>query len=384
VVTDYSAASHAGFRAFLRQRFNTVEALNAALGTAFTAFDQIDPPAGNTSGAPFWQRLDAHSTGQFAISGWVRDLTRPTPDADPAAAPWVRVYVDGAPMGRASARYVRQDVGEARPDLGTARVGWRLDLDYRTLAPGVHRVDVELEHPYQGQTLLVNLGTRHIVVFDPQHPDDSPQNVAPMRQPLPPLVPPDRATPFSLDAPADNLALRYNPLAALWNDFRGEQAVDYIEHFSQLFDGTCLAAVPRRTQQIFPASGAGWDETHFASAPSRRPFDHVQLGVNLYGEATNDPAFFDELARNHQRSYSVTEFHPLRALTAPQLRAVLETHRAHGAHTLSFFLHPTLRDKQGHPVVINPFSFDPDNTEHGSNVLYRSMQQVLTEQPTQN
>jgi hypothetical protein len=381
VVTDYSAISRAGFRAFLRQRFNTVAALNAALGTTFESFDQIEPPAGNAAGTPFWQRLDSYSMGQFSVSGWARDLTRPTPDADPAATPWLRVYLDGAPMGRIAARYSRQDVIEARPDLGTARVGWRLDLDYHALAPGVHRVDVVLEHPYQGQTLLIHLGMRNVVVFDWRHPDTAPPAVAPMRQPLPLLVPPDRATQFSFDNPANDLALRYNPLATAWNDFRGQQVIDYLEHFSKMLDGTCLAAVPRRTQQIFPAFGAGWDETRFASAPSRRPFDHVQLGVNLYGDTVNDPAFFAELARNHQKSYSITEFHPLRALTAPQLRAILETHRAHGARTLSFFLHPTLRDAQGRPVVFNPFSIDPGNPGHGSDVLYRSMQQILTDVP---
>jgi hypothetical protein len=198
-----------------------------------------------------------------------------------------------------------------------------------------------------------------------------------MRQPLPPMTVPDHTVQFSIDAPADGLALRYNPLAVLWNQFRSEQVVAYIEHFDHLLDDTCLAAVPRRTQQIYPATSAGWDETRFASARSRRPFDDVQLGVNLYGEATDDPSFFDELARTRQPGYSVTEFHPLRALTAAQLRAVLEAHRAHGAHTLSFFLEQSAPGPDGKPTVLNPFSFNPDNPAHGSDALYHAIQQIL-------
>jgi len=377
VVTDYSTVSRMGFRAFLRQRFGTVVALNTALGTNFILFDQIDPPANNNFGAPFWQRLDAYSTGQIAISGWVRDLDRPIPDANPAAAPWVRIYVDGDEVGRVSAHYVRQDVSQARPDLGTQRVGWRDDFDYRTLSPGIHRIDIALEHPQKDSIRLIHLGTRHINVFDRQYPDTPLLVTMPMRQPLPPMAAPDRAVQFWIDAPADGLALRYNPLATLWNQFRSNQVVTYIEHFAHTFDGTCLAAVPRRTQQIYPATGAGWDETRFASARSRRPFDNVQLGVNLYSEATDDPAFFDELARARQPGYSVTEFHPLHALTAPQLRAILEKHRAHGARTLSFFLHPPTTGTDGQPVIANPFAFDPANPAYGSDTLYHAMQQIL-------
>jgi len=377
VVTDYSDASRAGFRAFLRRRFGTVAALNAALGTDFTALEQIEPPAGDVPGAPFWQRLNAHSAGQFAVSGWLRDLSRPTPDTDPAATPWVRIYVDGVQAGRVPARYVRQDVSQARPDLGTQRVGWRGDLDYRHLAPGMHRIDVALERPQAASAGLIHLGTRHIAVWARRQPGAQPAAAAPLRQPLPPMSKPDPAVQFSLDAPADGLALRYNPLAVPWYQFRGQQVVAYIEHFSRALDGTCLAAVPRRTQQIYPAAGAGWDETRFASALSRRPFGGVQLGVNLYGEAVDDPAFFDELARTRQPGYSITEFHPLRALTEPQLRAVLETHRVHGARTLSFFLETPDPGAAEQPVVINPFSFDPANPAHGSDALYRALQEIL-------
>jgi len=149
--------------------------------------------------------------------------------------------------------------------------------------------------------------------------------------------------------------------------------VNYLEHFDQVLGQSCLADVPRSTQQIYPAQQAGWDESRFASAQSLLPFGHMGLGINLYGEATYDESFFDWLARSRQPGYNVTEFHPLRAMNADELRQTLERHRTHGARRLSFFLHSP---DAGSPMD-NPFALDPANPAYGSDALYRAMQQVL-------
>lgn len=99
----------------------------------------------------------------------------------------------------------------------------------------------------------------------------------------------------------------------------------------------------------------------------------MQLGINLYGEATDDATFFEWLARSRQPGYSVTEFHPLRALGADALGAVFDDHRRHGARTLSFFLHPVAQGD----APANPFAFDPHNPHFGSDRLYRAVQDLL-------
>jgi hypothetical protein len=368
-VTDYSDASRRGFRAWLKRRFGSVAALNVALGSDFASFEQVEPPSKDIRRERldnYWQHIDAEAAGALAVNGWVHDA------AQAGRAPsWVRVYVDGVLAGRVPARFVRQDVEQARPEFGTGNVGWRYDLRYAGLPPGVHRIDVALERP---GAPLAHLGARQFAVMDRQQ---SAPAVQPLRQPLPPMTSPDAAVAFYIDAPADGVALFYNPLVALWHDFRGQQVVDYIAHFDHLLDGTCLAGVPHRTQQIAPAEGAGWDASRFAAGQSLLPFGHVQLGINLYGEAAEGAAFFDWLARSRQNGYSVTEFHPLRALSASQLDQVLQAHRAHGAHTLSFFAYSPQAWHGTATAPLNPFALNADNPQYGSDRLYQAMREIL-------
>ena len=369
VVTDYSPASRQGFQAWLKRRFGTVAALNTALGANFASFGQIEPPSKDIRRERldnFFQHIDAEAAGTLVVNGWAYDAAR-----QPGDAPWVRVYLDGELAGRVPAGFVRQDVGQARPEFGTDRVGWRYDLRHAGLPTGVHRIDVALERP-NGQLVLI--GTRHFAAMDRQQSAPAP---LPMRQPLPPMTAPGASVAFSLDAPADGISVFYNPLVPLWHDFRGQQVVDYIAHFDALLDRTCLAGVPHRTQQIAPAEGAGWDASRFAAGASLLPFGHVGLGINLYGEAAEGGDFFNWLARSRQPGYSVTEFHPLRALNADQLDRVLESHRAHGARTLSFFLHPHQASQGPVTTIPNPFALDPANPQHGSDRLYQSMREVL-------
>lgn len=369
VVTDYSEASRRGFQAWLQRRFGSVAALNAVLGAPFSSFEQIEPPSRDIRRERldhFWQHIDAEAAGTLAVGGWAYDKARTAGDA-----PWVRIYLDGEPVGRVPAHFVRQDVGQARPEFGTDRVGWRYDLRHAELARGVHRIDVALERP---DGTLVSMGTRHFAAMDRQQ---SAPAALPMRQPLPPMQPPGAGVAFYIDAPADGMAVFYNPLVPLWHEFRAQQVVDYIAHFDALLDRSCLAGVPHRTQQIAPAEGAGWDASRFAAGASLLPFGDVGLGINLYGEAAYGDEFFDWLARSRQPGYSVTEFHPLRAMDADELARVLERHRAHGARTLSFFLHPHQASHGPAGEVPNPFAFDPANPQHGSDRLYRSMHEVL-------
>ena len=370
VVTDYSEASRRGFRAWLKERFVSVAALNAALGAQFTSFDQIEPPSKDIRHERldhFFQHIDAQAAGTLAVGGWLHDAARAKGDA-----PWVRVYLDGELVGRVQAHHVRQDVGQARPEFGTDKVGWRFDLRHADLPRGNHRLDVALEGT-DGR--LQHIAMRRFNAMDRQQ---SPPQPVPLRQPLPSFAPPAASVASATDAPVDGVAVFYNPLVPLWHEFRGDQVLAYLAHFDELLDRTCLGDVPHRTQQIAPAEGAGWDASRFAAGRSLLPFGHVGLGINLYGEAAYDPGFFDWLARSRQPGYSVTEFHPLRAMGPAELDRVLEQHRTHGARTLSFFLHPHQASHGPVPdKAPNPFAFDPANPQHGSDQLYRSMQQVL-------
>ena len=369
LISDYSPASIEGFRRWLQQRFGTLEALHTHLGGApFASWNNVQPPARNIHHEQlehFWQHLDDAAAGMLSISGWAHDASLTN-----GQFPWVRVYVDGVLHARVRASAVRLDVEQALPDVGS-RVGWRYDLPFASMPRGRHRIDV-MQERRDGR--LYSMGTRFIAVMGQSQ--DAVLD-APMKGALPETLPPDAHIRHSLDTPRDGRAVFFNPLAALWHEWRAQQVVDYLAHFDRELAASCLADVPRRTQQIFPARRSGWDSSRFASDASLHPFGQVQLGINLYSEPSYGAEFFDWLARSSgQRHYSVTEFHPLRPMSVAEMRATLERHRAHGAHTFSFFLDAP-SSTSGAGAVSSPFVFSAANPDNRSDALFHAMHGAL-------
>ncbi|ABM34703.1 hypothetical protein QRO08_03450 [Paracidovorax citrulli] len=98
--------------------------------------------------------------------------------------------------------------------------------------------------------------------------------------------------------------------------------------------------------------------------------------MSLYGEPTYGRPYFDWLAASATAHYGVTEFHPLKAMDAAEMRRVLQAHAARGAEFLSFFLEPLWNGElvpRGH----NIFSFDPDNRQFASDRLYEAVRGAL-------
>lgn len=371
-ITDYSEVSVRGFRQYLQQRFGRLEALNAALGADYARWEEVLPPGRDIRHdrlGRYHEHIDAHAHGVVPVSGWVHDPGQPRPV--------VRVWVNGREHGQAMSGLGRQDVAEALPELGTADVGWRLDLSVHDWPPGRYAIDVTLDRP--GHAPL-RIGTRELAVIDRA------QGTPP---PLPDFTPPqaeagDARVRSALDTPAPGLAVFYNPLVPWWHAFRGQQVRDYLQHFARQVRGTCLGERPVYTHQIVPFTNPGWDATRFAIDASMLPGTGMALGVSLYGEAAMGGSFGAWLDRmrarpgapglpGFARRYGVTEFHPLRPLDGPQLAAVLRGHRAQGAEFVSFFLEP----EGSTAPVANWASFDPRNPEYGSDRLYAAVQALL-------
>ena len=368
VVSDYSAASVDGFRAFLAQRFGDIGALNRAIGEDFASFDAVQPPRRDLRLEP-QQRLSEHidsaAHGMLPLTGWAVDSLRP-----PGEPAWIRVYRSGTLIARVPARYGRQDVLQAKPSLGTADVGWRFDMDFRGLPPGQYRLDFVAERP---DGTLAGLGHRRIAIMDRTRASAA----APPSEPLPAMT--DRASiDGSIDYPPDLASFVYNPLVPLWHEFRNEQVVRYLSHFERQLRATCLGDVDLYTHQIAPFVNPGWDTTKFAVDRSLADPGRLRLGVSLYGESTYGASFFEWLDTTSHRGYGVTEFHPLKAMSSAELGAVLQRHRQRGASFVSFFLDarpPSVRD----PSSVNMFYFDPGNTHFGSDKLYAAVRDVLGE-----
>ena len=366
-VTDYSPHSVLGFRQFLQQEFPSIEQLNRVLGADYISFEEVQPPSRDIRSEPlqrFTEHIDSFAHGILPIAGWAY-----VDQAEGAAPPWVHVYRNGTFVGKTPANQGRQDVLAARPAFGNANTGWRLDMDFRRLPTGLHRIDVFLE---QKPGKLVPMGTRHIALMDRQQTTPQP---LPQKH-LPTSAPADVRLQAHIDLPADQSAYYYNPLVPLWHAFRGQQVVEYLKFFDGVVNQSCLAGTPRYTHQIIPFTNPSWDANKFAIQASLKPMGAIRLGVSLYGDAAYGTSFPRWYGSTGHQGYGVTEFHPLKAMDAPAMRRILAQHAARGAEFLSFFLEPRWQGQlvaRGH----NIFSFDPENKHFNSNYLHSSIENIM-------
>lgn len=367
-VSDYSASSISDFRFFLRDRFHTVEALNAFLGGAnFSGFEVVQPPAKNIRTEKlenFWEHTDSYASGHLPVQGWLAPHPRLTG--------WVQIYLNGVLLARKRAGLSRQDVREHLPAIGTADVGWRHDLDFRPWLPGIHRISAMAE-VHTGLPVL--LGEREVVVMDRKQS-------AQVKVPTSALPEHDGISDVlaSVDSPKDRSSYFFNPLAALWSEFRAQQVVKYLQFVEQPLVDSCLASIPRYVHQLFPYANPSWDAEKYAVDASLTRAGDLRLGISLYGEATYGESFFEWKRLHHQAAYGITEFHPLRAMNSAELTLALDRHHDNGAQFLSFFL-------EGRGALNRPFVpaaptvpfIGEANAQNGSMKLYRSFQQLLAD-----
>lgn len=361
-ITDYSRRSAQDFQRFLQEQFHQISRLNRVLGAHYTDFNDIQPPSRDIRSEPlqtYLEHIDAYAHGILPVAGWAF-----VPHASPDNPPWIHVYRNGSLQGKTRANQGRQDVLQAKPELGNANTGWRLDLDYRQWPAGVHRIDIFIEST-PGR--LTPLGTREVAIMDRQQSTPAPRPQAPL--PASHIAP--EGMQGHIDMPSQQAAFYYNPLVPLWHTFRERQVVRYLRHFNDVADASCLRATPRYTHQIIPFTNPGWDANKFAIDASLHPAGAMRLGVSLYGDATYGPGFPAWLRTTGQPVYGVTEFHPLKAMEGPELAQTLAQHARQGAAFVSFFLEPYWqgqRLERSH----NPFAFDPQNSQYGSQALYEA------------
>lgn len=371
-VSDYSPASVVGFRRYLQSRFASLPALNQKLGSDYLTFDAIAPPSKDIRREPlgrYQEHMDAYAAGHIPITGWVH-----APDT-PSAAQVVKIYLDGKLVAEAPVRLSRQDVRAARPEFSSADVGWRYDLEYSQLGTGMHRIDLALSQPGKA---LIQLGRRTIYIGDQRQ---QARTVVPAA-PLPSMLPLPAHIAANTDEPRDQASYYYNPLAREWQTFREAQVVQYLQYFNTVIARSCLSDTPRYTHQIVPQFNPSWDSGRYAADASLQPMQNLYTGVSLYGEASYGRSFFDWFKQVPHEGYGVTEFHPLRAMTRPQLAELFRQHRDNGARFLSFFLE-TRWHEQRVSTLPNPFAFDPDNRQDSSDQLYNSTKALLAPQSTQ-
>lgn len=371
LVTDYGQRSVAGFQSFLARKFISIDALNRSVGAEYLSFSDINPPAKDIRSEElntFTEHIDSFAHGVLPLSGWVY---APASHRNDSSSPRIHIYLNGKFWGKTTVNKRRQDVLEAHPEMAHADTGWRMDMDFRRLPHGIHKLDIFLETEAEK---FVRLGSRRIVLMDRSQATPREQSMT--------ELPPHQATssfPFHLDQPRDLYSYYYNPLVPLWLEFREKQVKDYIDFFGRLLAESCLSHVPRYTHQIFPYANPSWDSNKFSVGLSLKAGESTLPGVSLYGDTTYGNSYLSWHQRSPRQPYGITEFHPLKPLDAQTMENVIEAHRRSGARFLSFFLEPRWQGAAT-PRNHNIFSFDPDNPKFGSDVLYHSLQKVISQQ----
>jgi hypothetical protein len=366
IVSDYSENSIQGFRLFLAERFGDIRELNVALGEEYNGFDEVDPPGLKRdvdATRPSAAHIDSAAHGKLPLLGWAH-----APSNGSRQPVTILIFRDGTLIARAPARYGRQDVLQAMPSVGTADVGWRYDMDFTKLEPGFYRLDFLAERADGDR---VSLGTRRIAIVDRHHSAPSVRKT---------IDTPAPAGSFelqgSIDHPAESAAFYFNPLVPLWHEYRNAQVSRYLASFAQQVRDSCMGNIPLYTHQIAPFVNPSWDATRFAVETSLREPPGLNLGISLYGEPIYGYSFFDWLESTKHLSYGITEFHPLKTMSAGEIRSVLDRHRARGAVFVSFFLDARPVDLRD-PAAANIFALDPDNRQFGSDQLYHVFRAAL-------
>jgi hypothetical protein len=362
---DYSPVSVAGFRVWLSQKYNGIAHLNADLGSSYRAFDEIEPPRRDIQREVlngFFDHIDAAAAGRMAVYGWFNDSLR--------RAHRIDVYLDGRLHAAARMGLSRTDVTAAVPQIEDPNIGFHLDLDFRRIPPGFHRLDVVADLGV-GQRFLV--ASRRFLIGDRlQGPAVDHPSIALDAQPLAA----DAALIGGLDAPVAHTAVYHNPMAELWLLFRNQVVRNYVTRYADLMVPSCIPASKIFSHQLAPTLYGGWNADLLAADTAQLPNPAHAQGTTLYGGTAFGSAFFEMKRGLGWDRYSVGEMHPLVPLAPAQYFDMFEAHRKGGAVFVAPYYMSTLTD-QSTSGTLSDFLISAVNTAKASDRYYRSLQDLM-------
>lgn len=364
VVTDYSPASIAGFRTWLGARFGTIQAFNRAVGSRFANFQEVEPPSEDAiaAGGSRLAHLDPAAAGRLAVFGWAYDPAGPPPR--------IALFVDGVERAATVADLNRTDVPEADKTVRTPTVGWNFDFDFRSLAPGVHTLELRAEA--RGRT--VRFGGRRFIVLS-----KAGETVGALALPVPAGSPDSAGLRLVIDGPAPDQRVLFNPLAELWLAYRNAQITQvYVAAADQA--ATCLPRTQIFSHQIAPRMYGSWNADLMAVDDSQAPNPHYLPGTTLYGGAAFGDAFFRFKDRLGWTTYGVSELHPTFPLSVAEMETMLDRHRRAGARYVAPYYMYAVPSRITPPVTeLSTWRIMPDNPDphYGGASFYRAIQGLM-------
>ncbi|MFI4889124.1 MAG: hypothetical protein ACHQIL_01190 [Steroidobacterales bacterium] len=365
--SDYAPIAVAGFRSWLAQSYGNISVLNRELEADYGSFDAIVPPSRDINAetlGSFFEHIDAHAAGTIAVVGWVHDsLGREL---------IVAVYLDGELLGLAETGLSRTDVTDVVPAIANPNVGFRLNLDYRSIAHGVHALEVlvrvaglEPVRLARQPLVLVNRRQEQASAVDSIYADFPPISSVP-------------GLSGALDGPRPWTPAFYNPLARLWLAYRNRVVRDYIERFARIAGKYRILKDKLFSHQVTPALIGSWNGDLLAADMSKEPSEFYNPGTTLYGGAAFGEAFLAMKKALGWDRYGVSEMHPSVPLAREEYLAMFEMHRANGAVFVApYFMNVAPARLGGSGDGHDRFRIAPDNRRRGSDRFWQAIKDVM-------
>ena len=363
-VTDYSSNSVAGFRQWLRSKYQSIEQFNARNGFAYASFDVVPAPSKDIRKeklTSFGEHYDAYADGTLPIAGWLWDPHKTIEQLD--------LYVNGRRVGPVARGMNRLDVYRAEESITTPNTGYRVDYDYSTLPAG----------RYTAQVIAQSRGTQYKVgevEFAVVARDQG--AVKPVRFTAIKDVQDSKKLPGVrtwLDMPRALQDVYYNPLARDWNLYRESQVYGFLNAF---YDRALRAGLPAGklySHQIVPRVNSSWNPQLFAADQTLDGSAPWKQGLNMYGGATDSTWVREFIAQRKITDYGVPEFNPQQWKLNGTHLAAMQSHYSDGARFISPYYFSLIPDrfKGGAEHGVNRMELRPDNPKDGSDHFYRAI-----------
>ena len=366
-VTDYSPASIAGFRTWLRGRYRTVREFNQATGASLRTFDEVQAPSKSmlSAAGDKAQHFDGFADGRVPVSGWLWDPKGRTTGLE--------LRIDGKPVAQLRRDFNRLDVYRTLDAVDDPSVGFRHDVDFSAWPPGEYSLQVvalnSIANYELGRVVL------EVVAGLPTAPAGAtPKTERPSQLPRLSALPDVKA---SLDLPKARQKVMFNQLARDWNSYRAWQVNAFVAKFQQVARAAGLPDDKLFSHQILPRVNSSWNPQLFATDESVGAELSWKQGFNTYGGAAGGSWTERFIGENRLKDYGIPEFHQQQWKRPDAARKALALHQRLGARFISPYYVSIIADRnQKTGATLNRLEIRPNNVLDGSDQLFRAIKDL--------
>jgi hypothetical protein len=366
-LTDYSASSIKGFRQWLQTKYQAITALNKKLGTNFNNWDDIQAPDKDIrieKLTSFSQHIDSYAHGKLPIFGWAWEKK-------PGYLNSIKVYIDGKYSGNADMHLNRLDVYQALEKLATPNVGFRYEVDFSQLIPGIHTLQL-IASTTDGEYQMMHREFSYV---------DRDQSM-PAKIEVPTS---DKALPkasslkhlkFHVDHPKPLQDVYYNPLAKQWNTYRNAQVEKFITHVWSIAVAAGADKAKLFSHQLAPYMNGSWNTVLFGTDQSLSEQSKYLPGITLYGGSTDSKQVKENFPVIVHKRYGVPEYHSQQHKSYQKTFDALNSHfEGNASFVTPYYMSVVPKEFQTKSDHLK-FLIDPNNKEYGSHFLFNAIQKM--------